>query len=329
MTAEQPRGLTTRQVDVLLQPIMHGRVRQQDGNSYLPQQDVRAHLTRVFGFGGWSMHVVETALVHSAPTMSTAKSGPHKGKRDPERIDCAWRATVRLEVRDQHGNHLATYEDAATGDAQNSVPIAAHDLALKSAVSTALKRAATCLGDQFGLSLYNKGSEDAFVRQTLVGATAAAHELEQGNVPTATDEQDPDRAPEVEQATPDEHDHAADDAPLSRETPEERAEHAVERAQQARRNRDRARRADPTSNARARAWDAASEYATLEADSPSREDVMRMIEDELNRREWPAPGSLSAEHWTTIAEHYEEKTDDSIRQQHIVAGVEPDAPAGE
>lgn len=325
MTAEQPRGLTTRQVDVLLQPIMHGRVRQQDGNSYLPQQDVRAHLTRVFGFGGWSMHVLETALVHSAPTMSIAKGGPHKGKRDPERIDCAWRATVRLEVRDQHGNHLATYEDAATGDAQNSVPIAAHDLALKSAVSTALKRAATCLGDQFGLSLYNKGSEDAFVRQTLVGATAAAHELEQGNVPAATDEQDPDRSPEPQQDEAPARPGAVypeDGASVPQETPEERAEHAVERAQQARRNRDRARRADPTSNARARAWDAASEYATLEADSPSREEVMRMIEDELKAREWPAPGSLSAEHWTTIAEHYEEQTDDHIRQQHIERGTD-------
>jgi len=48
----------------------------------------------------------------------------------------------------------------------------AHDLAYKSAISLSIKRAAIALGDQFGLSLYNKGQTDALVIRTLVGADA-------------------------------------------------------------------------------------------------------------------------------------------------------------
>ena len=48
----------------------------------------------------------------------------------------------------------------------------AHDMALKTAESGALKRAATNLGDQFGLSLYNDGSMLPLVKR-VVGYNSA------------------------------------------------------------------------------------------------------------------------------------------------------------
>jgi hypothetical protein len=41
-------------------------------------------------------------------------------------------------------------------------------MAIKTAESDAFKRAAINLGDQFGLSLYNNGSTQPVVKQTLV-----------------------------------------------------------------------------------------------------------------------------------------------------------------
>ena len=48
----------------------------------------------------------------------------------------------------------------------------AHDMAIKTAETQALKRAAINLGDQFGLSLYKKGSTGPLVRK-IVGFVPA------------------------------------------------------------------------------------------------------------------------------------------------------------
>lgn len=166
----ESRGLTAQQVEWLLEPVQPHRVAKADGHSHLPQQDVRAHLSRLFGFGGWDSEIKGAALVFEMPTLSVSKG---KNAPDPNRWDVCYRASVRLTIKDQHGAEVAHYEDTSTGDAQNQSRLAGHDLALKSAVSTALKRAATSLGDQFGLSLYNKGSMASFVKFTLInpGAT--------------------------------------------------------------------------------------------------------------------------------------------------------------
>jgi len=63
---------------------------------------------------------------------------------------------------------LGHWHGAAIGDATNQPGLAdAHDLALKTADSQALKRAAVNMGDQFGLSLYNNGSFDPVVNRSL------------------------------------------------------------------------------------------------------------------------------------------------------------------
>ena len=91
-------------------------------------------------------------------------------------------------------------------------------------------------------------------------------------------------------------------------TPEERAERAVTQAQQRRQERN-SQRSGPAAE-RGRAWDAVTEWAGVNADQATRQ---HEILAELARRSWPDPQSLSAEHWTTLAEHYEEKADDDIR----------------
>lgn len=155
------------QVKQLLGSIKRTRVvRGSHVKPHLSQQDVRAHLIRVFGFGHTDVEVVESGLVFEQER--TAAAGNNAAK-----WDVCYMAKVRLTVRNPGLVTVATYEDVSTATAENQARGAAHDLALKSAVSLAMKRATTYLGDQFGLSLYNKGQEEALVGITLVGVKGA------------------------------------------------------------------------------------------------------------------------------------------------------------
>lgn len=155
-----------KQIEALLKPINPNRVlslKQSKGPalSYVAQHDVRAHLNRVFGFGRWSMDVKETAFMFDE-------------QNEQKRWKACYRATVRLTVHAPDGTEIAHYEDShASGNMPQPDRADAHALALTIAVSTAMKRAATCLGDQFGLSLYNKGQTLPFVKGTLVGVEDA------------------------------------------------------------------------------------------------------------------------------------------------------------
>jgi recombination DNA repair RAD52 pathway protein len=150
------------QISQLLRPINGARVlRDGKGHSHVSQQDVVAHLIRVFGFGSFDIDVASVECVFE--TERADKQGVPNG-----RWDCCYRAMVRLTVRDPHGREVCHYEDGSTATAQNQSRGDAHDLAYKSAISLSKKRAAINLGDQFGLSLYNKGQLAALVRGTLV-----------------------------------------------------------------------------------------------------------------------------------------------------------------
>jgi recombination DNA repair RAD52 pathway protein len=158
---------TDQQMAQLLRGIHPGRVKTTQGNSYLEQHDVRAHLNRVFGFGNWDQAVTRLDMVFEQPTVIIPKG---QDKPIPNRWDACWTASVKLTVRGavviSEFPGYCEYEDAATGIAQNQTRGEAHDLAVKSAVSTALKRAATSLGDQFGLSLYS-GTVNPIVRGVI------------------------------------------------------------------------------------------------------------------------------------------------------------------
>ena len=162
---------TKMQTKQLLAPIRPPRVLK-DGknNSHVSQQDVTAHLIRVFGFGNFATELLELTLIDA-----TCRN-PGEEAYSRRKWDVTYRARMRVTImRDtttlmlpMDVRTIASYEDASTGSAQNQVLHDAHDLAMKSAVSLAKKRCCINLGDQFGLSLYNKGQMAPLVGGTLV-----------------------------------------------------------------------------------------------------------------------------------------------------------------
>ena len=154
--------LNDQQLEVLFRPLNPSRVANLKGMSYLEEWDVEAHLTRVFGFEGWDKEI-EYAVAFEEPVEWKAKDGTPKAG-----WDVGYTARCKLVLRDPQGNPVAVREDAAGGDAVHQPSRGdAHHLALTSAVSTALKRAAKSLGNQFGLSLYDSGSLASVVGSSL------------------------------------------------------------------------------------------------------------------------------------------------------------------
>lgn len=170
LSPDQRGQFSWEQVQQLLRPVNPKRV-QSDGKNkaYLAQQDVTAHLIRLFGYGGFDTHVVSLDLVYEE------EAGPKAdGTKRPGRYNVCYRAVVRLTVRDPEGRTVAEYENGSTGEGPALSRSDAHDLAMKSAISTAMKRCAINLGDQFGLSLYNKGQLKPIVMATMVVPEAPA-----------------------------------------------------------------------------------------------------------------------------------------------------------
>jgi hypothetical protein len=156
-------SLTAEQVRQLLKPIASQRVMRANNHSHLAQQDVTAHLTRIFGFGNWSKTILDETVVIDEK-VSWTKDGKAK-----EGWDVTYRIRMRLTIKDPDGEVIWEGDDGATGSATHQPNRAdAHDLAYKAAISYALKRCAKDWGDQFGLSLYNGGQQAALVIDTLV-----------------------------------------------------------------------------------------------------------------------------------------------------------------
>jgi recombination DNA repair RAD52 pathway protein len=134
--------LLPEQYDALRAGLLTARVLSLRGQSYLEQWDIRRHLIRIFGFGGYDFIRLHCELVAHV--------------EHDRRHTVIYRYEGRLIVKDPDGNPIASYDDAAVGDAINQPNLGeAHDLALKAAASGALKRCAVNLGDQFGLGLYS------------------------------------------------------------------------------------------------------------------------------------------------------------------------------
>jgi DNA recombination protein Rad52 len=145
------------QRETLLKPIMPGRVNKDNkGISYVEGYEIQAHLNRIFGFEGWDKEIVSLDLMFE-----------DEGSTTPGRWWVGYKCMVRLRVY-ADGVLAKLTEEVGTGQAQNQPNRAdAHDLAMKSAVTDALKRCAKDLGDQFGLSLYNKGSMEPLVKRVI------------------------------------------------------------------------------------------------------------------------------------------------------------------
>lgn len=173
------RYLSDEQREVLLSRIRPGRVKKTDGHANLQTWDVIAYLTRIFGFMGWDKEIRDVHLVFESPAVKNAHNW-----------DVAYSAVCKLTIMG-----MTVHEDVAVGSAQNQPNRGeAHHLAATSAVSTALKRAAKDLGDQFGLSLYNKGSLEPVVGKTLGGdKNPFARILGEGDTSLQGTELDPER----------------------------------------------------------------------------------------------------------------------------------------
>lgn len=161
-TMQNSAYLNEEQYTALIQPLDSAAVQKNEsGQSYLPQWDIRARLNRHFGFGRYDIEILDKNLVVDS--------------RGAEFVYVVYEVTVRLTIRDQHGRKLAQWDDVAAADAtgyKNGTPKQltlgqAYHTAQASAVAAALRRCAVNLGDQYGLSLYNDGSLNPVVGYTL------------------------------------------------------------------------------------------------------------------------------------------------------------------
>lgn len=146
--------LNDNQYQQLLKPLNPQRVakREQAGRSlsYLEAWDVKAHLIRIFGFGAWSWEVTEATLAY-------------EDKNERGQWEVAYKVVGTLTIHTLG----CRYTEAAVGSASLPRRGEAHDMAIKTAESDGLKRAAINLGTQFGLSLYNDGTLKDVVGATL------------------------------------------------------------------------------------------------------------------------------------------------------------------
>lgn len=161
--------LSQPQTDQLLRAIAPERVLFKHGLAYLEAYEVKAHLIRIFGFGGWSSEVVHYATrEHASRAQLTVIAD----------------AEVRLTIPATQ----AIYSDAAAASDTGSPDDAGgiYHRAITSAIASAFKRAATNLGDQFGLSLYGDGSLDPIVAH-LSGAAGSPDDVQDGSHPVSED----------------------------------------------------------------------------------------------------------------------------------------------
>ncbi len=154
--------LTPAQYQQLLQPIGESRVLTNDqGQQHLAGWDVKRWLTRIFGFTGWD--TIDVKIEHLFQSATPQVASNDQQRTDGKGCPLSWwtvvcQATITLVIKDRWGRELTRRTDVGSGDGPNQPnAAAAYNLAAKAAVTDALKRAASGLGDQFGLSLYAKG----------------------------------------------------------------------------------------------------------------------------------------------------------------------------
>jgi len=152
-----------KQVEYLLKPLNKARVetRSQQGQtlSYISQHDMRAHAIRLFGFGNFDVETLDTRCIFEQETQTKAGSAAwHVG----------WMATVQVTIRNEHGEQVCRFSESAIGQSTQPQRGEAHDMSLKTATSDAMKRCFINIGDQGGLGLYDNGSTNALVKDTII-----------------------------------------------------------------------------------------------------------------------------------------------------------------
>lgn len=161
--------LTDAQLARLVKAIDPTHVESKRGLAYMAQHEVRAELTRIFGFGNWDSQVLSMELVYEYDQMGSADDGGPGGKNMDKRYYVAcYRAHVQLRIRSLDGKPIAEFDEWHV-EANSPLPNRgeAHAMATTSVESYALRRAAIGLGDRFGLGLYDKGQTKPLIKGTL------------------------------------------------------------------------------------------------------------------------------------------------------------------
>lgn len=163
-------SLTKEQKETLREPINPKRVKQRKGGAgrslpYIETWDAKAHANWIFGFGEWGTEIVGLVDLGIEQTRRERQDGTiQEGHR------VAYRCHIRLTV-----DGCKPIEDVGYGEDVNySSILQGHELAIKEAVSDALKRCLVAFGDQFGLSLYDKDYKAAAPRSTSSPSRARA-----------------------------------------------------------------------------------------------------------------------------------------------------------
>jgi len=151
-------GLTRTQVERLMRGIDPGHVDKKRGLSYMAQHEVRAELTRIFGYGNWDSQVEQMERLW--------EDSYEKDGKTYYRV--CYAALVRLNIRDYWGNPVCSFTEYHA-EANSGLPDRgeAEAMAITSVESYALRRAAIGLGDRLGLGLYNDGKSEPLVRGSL------------------------------------------------------------------------------------------------------------------------------------------------------------------
>ncbi|KAK1738686.1 RAD52 family DNA repair protein [Skeletonema marinoi] len=108
--------------------------------TYVSGDGVIRNMNAIFGHGGWSSQILNEKLIQSE-------------KDDRGRWYVGYLATVRVTLLNG-----ASHEDCGSGEGFNDSKIKAHEKAIKSAVTDAMKRAARHFGERLGNALYVKGN---------------------------------------------------------------------------------------------------------------------------------------------------------------------------
>jgi len=112
--------------------------------SYVTGDGVIRAMNAIFGHGGWSTQITMERNILSE-------------KDEKGRWCVGYLARVKVSLlRGPHGG--ASHEDCGSGEGIDSNKVKAHERALKSAITDAMKRAARHFGERLGNALYVKGS---------------------------------------------------------------------------------------------------------------------------------------------------------------------------
>lgn len=140
------------------------------GVPYLEGEDVIRTANEIFGFGGWAFSLLAMPIVTETPT----KAYDNKPS-EMKKVVSAWGQVVV-------DGAVAPYSDIGTCDISGEGP-SGFQMAMKGAVTDALKRCLRLWGDQFGLQLYDKSIDGHEAHRRWQEHLAAQGQVATGDPP--------------------------------------------------------------------------------------------------------------------------------------------------